>query len=97
MKKTKIEEGKICPKCGHADEQVNRGRNRSGTRRCYCKHCKIMYTLEPKKREYSEEVREQAIKTYYAGASGRGVGKVFGFNKANVYNWIKKNGSDKEN
>jgi transposase len=50
-----------------------------------------MYTLEPKKREYSEEIRQQAIKTYYAGASGRGVGKVFGFSKANVYNWIKKN------
>ena len=26
---------------------------------------------------------------YYAGASGRGVGKVFGFSKANVYNWIR--------
>ena len=32
-----------------------------------------------------------AIKAYYAGASGRGVGKIFGFSKASVYNWIKKN------
>ncbi|MDR1003361.1 MAG: hypothetical protein LBL82_08885, partial [Oscillospiraceae bacterium] len=90
MKKTKIEEGKICPKYGRSEEQVNRERNRSGTRRCYCKHCGIMYTLEPKKQAYSEEIRQQAIKTYYAGASGRGVGKVYGFNKANVYNRIKK-------
>ncbi|MDR1668651.1 MAG: hypothetical protein LBR76_01670 [Oscillospiraceae bacterium] len=30
---------------------------------------------------------------HYAGASGRGVGKVLGMSKANVYNWIKKNGS----
>lgn len=27
---------------------------------------------------------------YYSGVSGRGVGKVLGMNKANVYNWIKK-------
>jgi len=37
-----------------------------------------------------------AIKVFYAGTSGRGVGKVFGFSKANVYNWIKKNGSNPE-
>ena len=48
------------------------------------------YTIDPKTREYPEEIRQQAIKTFYAGASGRGVGKVFGFSKANVYNWIKK-------
>lgn len=50
-----------------------------------------IYTFEPKTRKYPEEVREMAIKAYYAGASGRGVGKIFGFSKANVYNWIKKN------
>ena len=32
-----------------------------------------------------------AIKAYYAGASGRGAGKKFGFSKANDYNWIKNN------
>lgn len=57
---------------------------------------KKYYTLEPKTREYPEEIRQQAIKTFYAGASGRAVGKVFGFSKANVYNWIKKNGSNPE-
>lgn len=38
-----------------------------------------------------------AIKAYYAGASGRGVGKIFGFSKANVYNWIKKNSTYPKN
>jgi len=66
------------------------GKNRSGTQRCFCNGCKKYYTLEPKVREIPEEIRQQAIKTYYAGVSGRGVGKVFGFSKANVYNWIKK-------
>jgi transposase len=49
-----------------------------------------MYTLDPKTKAYSEEVRQSAIKTYYSGVSGRGVGKLLGMSKANVYNWIKK-------
>jgi len=50
----------------------------------------MTYTLAPKTKAYSEEVRNNAIKTYYSGVSGRGVGKLMGFSKANVYNWIKK-------
>jgi transposase-like protein len=87
------DEGRRCPKCGNEENQVNFGKNRSGTQRCRCKDCKATYTLDPKERAYSEEVREQAIKTYYSGVSGRGVGKLLGMNKSNVYNWIKKNGS----
>lgn len=49
-----------------------------------------MYTLNPKKHEYPDETKELAMKMYYSGVSGRGVGKVLGMNKANVYNWIKK-------
>ena len=81
---------KTCPKCGSEKEKMKRGFNRSGTQRIMCMECGIRFTLDPKKREYPEEIRQQAMKTYYAGASGRGVGKVFGFSKANVYNWIKK-------
>ena len=90
MKKIKIDESRRCPKCGKVENQINKGKNRSGTRRCRCLECKIYYTPQPKRNAYSEEVREMAIKTYYAGTSGRGVGKVYGFSKANVYNWIKK-------
>jgi len=54
---------------------------------------KILH-LHPKTRKYSEAVRQQAIKTFYAGASSRGVGKLFGCSKANVYNWIKKSHAD---
>jgi transposase-like protein len=51
-----------------------------------------LYTLNPKSRAYTEDVREQAIKTYYSGVSGRGVGALFKMNKSNVYRWLKKNG-----
>jgi len=56
-----------------------------------CKECGAWYTINPKKREYPEEIRQKAIKTFYSGVSGCGVGKIFGMSKANVYNWIKKN------
>lgn len=90
MKKTTKTEEKECPKCGQIGKQVRRGYNHSGTQRCQCKECGKTYTLNPKKRAYPEETRELAIKMYYSGVSGRGVGKVLGMNKANVYNWIKK-------
>jgi len=92
MRKAKIVEGRCCPKCKSAEGQVNHGYNRSGTQRSKCNHCGRFYTLKPKTRAYSEEVRTSAIKTYYSGVSGRGVGKIMGMSKANVYNWIKKTG-----
>ena len=90
MRRSTVDENKRCPKCGKIENQVRAGYNRSGTQRCKCKDCGIMYTINPKKHAYSEEERELAIKIFYSGASGRGVGKILGMSKANVYNWIKK-------
>lgn len=90
MKKITIDENIRCPKCGKAENQIRVGYNRSGTQRCKCKDCNVSYTLDPKKHEYPEETKALAIKMYYSGVSGRGVGKILGMNKANVYNWIKK-------
>ena len=61
-----------------------------------CKDCGIAYTPQPKRRAYSEETRTHALKIYYSGVSERGVGKILGMSKANVYNWIK-NAVDVEN
>jgi len=90
MRKQTREEKRSCPKCGGVENQVKAGYNRSGTQRCICKECKYKYTQDGKTREYSEEIKQQAIKTYYSGVSGRGVGKLFGMSKSNVTNWIKK-------
>ena len=91
MKKTTITAKKKCPQCGKVENQIKKGFNPSGTQRCMCKECGVVYTIDPKKREYPEETQKLAIKMYYSGVSGRGVGKVLGMSKANVYNWIKKN------
>jgi len=57
-----------------------------------CKKCNIYYTMNPKSCAYPEEVRQQAMRIYYTGVSGRGVGKVLKMSKSNVFNWIKKTG-----
>ena len=90
MRVARIDESRRCPVCGKAKNQVNAGKNRSGTQRCFCGDCKKYYTPNPKMREYPEETKQQALKIFYTGTSGRGVGKIFGMSKANVYNWLKK-------
>ena len=91
MRKATVDEKKRCPKCGPIEGQVKAGSDRSGTQRCICRKCNTRYTLEPKQVAYPEEVRQSAIKAYYSGVSGRGVGHLFRMSKSNVYNWIKKN------
>ena len=90
MRKQTINESRRCPKCGKAENQINAGYNRSGTQRCVCKDCKYKYTLNGKTRAYPEEMRKKAMRIYYSGVSGRGVGKILGIGKSNVFNWIKK-------
>jgi len=87
MEKAQI---KKCPRCGSSLSQ-NYGRNRAGTQRVLCTECGKTYTLNPKTKGYSKEIRDQAIKLHLAGSSGRQVGKVLGMSKANVYIWAKKN------
>jgi len=79
-----------CPRCGSESNQMSMGYNRSGTQRVLCGKCKKTYTENPKRNAYPEELRQIAIKEYYAGASGRAVGALHGMSKSNVYNWIKK-------
>ena len=90
MRKATVDEKKKCPKCERIEHQIKVGYNDSGTQRCKCKICGIRYTIDPKKIAYPEEIKQAAIKAYYSGVSGRGVGHLFHINKANVYNWIKK-------
>jgi len=90
MKKERVDEKRGCPKCGQVENQIKAGYNQSGTQRCVRKGCNHKYTLNGKTREYPEEIRKQALRMYYSGVSGRGVGKILGMSKSNVVNWIKK-------
>ncbi len=75
---------KKCPHCGKKMKQQKMGSNHSGTQRFLCGWCGKTYTPEPKTREYSEEIKEQALKMYYSGVSANQVGKAFNMNKGNV-------------
>ena len=84
-----------CTKCGREEKQINAGYNRSGTQRYVCKECNHKYTPKPRTREYSDEIKSQAIKIHYSRVSARGVGKILGMSKSNVLcrhhlKWIKK-------
>ena len=93
MKTQTVDPNRKCPKCGKTENQINSGKNRSGTQRCTCKDCNYKYTLNGKTRELPEEVRREALRIYYSGVSSRGVGKILNMGKSNVLNWIKKNES----
>jgi len=90
MGNTEEFEGRCCPRCGSRDKQSKFGFTVAESQRYACGSCKYKYTLNPKPRIYSEEVQILAMRAYYSGISGRGVGKMFGMNKANIYRWIKK-------
>ena len=64
MRKARAEAGRQCPICGKKENQVNAGKNRSGTQKFFCNDCRKYYTLEPKTREYPEEIRQQAKKHF---------------------------------
>ena len=91
MRKQTIDENRRCPKCGRAENKSTRDTTGQARSAVFANFA-ITNTLNGKTREYPEETKRQAIKTYYSGVSGRGVGKLMGIGKGTVYNWIKKNG-----
>ena len=64
MRKAKEMRGRKCTICGETENKVNAGKNRSGTQKFFCNDCRKYYTLEPKTREYPEEIRQQAKKHF---------------------------------
>ena len=90
MRRIQIIEGRQCPKCKDALQQISSGKTASGSQRNKCKVCGHRYTLNSKRRAYPVAVRLVAIKEYYAGGTGRSVGKIHGFSHQNVLRWIRK-------
>ena len=79
-----------CERCKNENNQIKAGRTRAGSQKYKCKHCGKVYTPNPKGRNYSDEVKKQAIKLYMEGNSGRAVGKILGISKNICLYWIKK-------
>jgi transposase-like protein/IS1 family transposase len=79
-----------CPQCEIENGQRKHGKNKSGSQRYYCSHCKKTYTPNPFNNEYTEEEKTTAIKIYFENSSGRAVGRILGMSKSNVFRWIKQ-------
>ena len=64
-----------CKNCKKEDKQIKAGKT---------------YTPNPKERNYSEEIKRQAIKLYMEWNSGRAVGRILGISKNTCLYWIRK-------
>ena len=82
--------GMKCERCKNENNQIKAGKTKAGSQKYKCKHCGKVYTPNPKERNYSEEVKKQAIKLYMEGNSGRAVGRILGISKNICLYWIKK-------
>ena len=87
MDNVDVSKNRKCPRCGSTEGQMNYGFDKVGSQRCLCKTCGYRYTLT---RKYSEELKQEAIRLYRSGLSGRAVADILKVNKGSVYNWVKK-------
>ena len=78
----------ICPHCGQRERQNKQGKTKAGSQKYLCRDCKRVYT--PKRKEYSEEIKKQAIKLYLEGNSGLAVSRILGISKNMWLYWVKK-------
>ena len=79
-----------CERCKNENKQIKAGKTKAGSQKYKCKVCGKVYTPNPKERNYSEEVKKQAIKLYMEGNSGRAVGRILGISKNTCLCWIRK-------
>ena len=79
-----------CERCKNEKEQIKAGKTKAGSQKYKCKVCGKVYTPKPKERNYSEEIKRQAIKLYMEGNSGRAVGRILGISKNTCLYWIRK-------
>ena len=79
-----------CKAYNDETNQIKAGKTKAGTQKYKCKKCGKYYTLDSKKRGHSEETKNQAIKLYLEGNSGRAVGRILGIGKNMCLYWIRK-------
>src|SRR5258708_12101857 len=78
-----------CQYCGGKD-LVRNGHASNGKQRYRCKSCKKQSRENPAKNGYTEERREEIIKSYQERSSLRGLTRTFGVSRNTVKDWLKK-------
>src|SRR5450631_2029931 len=78
-----------CQNCG-SNELVRNGHASNGKQRYRCKSCKKQSRENPAKNGYTDERREEIIKSYQERSSLRGLTRTFGVSRNTVKDWLKK-------
>jgi insertion element IS1 protein InsB len=78
-----------CQYCGSEDLKRN-GHAENGKQRYYCKTCKKQSRENPTPQAYSEERKEEIIRSYQERSSLRGLTRTFGVARNTVTGWLKK-------
>ena len=79
-----------CNACNEETNQIKAEKTKAGTQKYKCKICGKYYIQESKKKGHSEETKNQAIKLYLEGNSGRAVGRIPGRGKNMCLYLIRK-------
>ena len=78
-----------CTNC-KSENIVKNGKNAYGQQMYHCKNCGVYRTLNPKVR-YTEEKKQEIIRTYQERASMRGIQRIYGTCRETLCRWLKKN------
>jgi len=77
-----------CRDC-ESENIVKNGRNRYGNQQYLCRDCGSSKVLVPKVR-YTEEKKEEILRSYQERSSLRGVSRIFNVSRQTVASWLKK-------
>lgn len=78
---------KRCPVCDSKNITKN-GTTDSGKQKIHCMDCNAYRVLDSSR--YTEEQKEEILKTYKERSSLRGLKRIYGVDPATVTSWIKK-------
>jgi transposase-like protein len=78
-----------CAHCG-SEDVVRDGHAPNGKQKYRCKSCNKRSRENPAPNGYTEERREEIIKSYQERSSMRGLTRTFGVARNTVKDWLKK-------
>jgi len=78
-----------CQHCGSKDI-VRNGHAPNGKQRYRCNSCKRQSRENPAPNGYTEDRREEIIRSYQERSSIRGLTRTFGVSRNTVKGWLKK-------
>ena len=78
----------ICTRC-NSNNIVMNGLTSAGKQKYHCKDCNCYRTLHPTQ-VYSEERKEEILRSYKERASLRGTRRVYGVAVSTILRWLEK-------